>query len=48
MTIAEISDPAPALRFFSDREKLAIANETELPDAEVSAVALKHAIIAGL
>ena len=38
----------PARRFFSDEEKLAIARETELPGAKVSAVARKHGIVTGL
>ncbi|MGJ4951477.1 IS66 family insertion sequence element accessory protein TnpA [Bradyrhizobium sp. HKCCYLS20291] len=52
LTAAEIGDPAappaPVRRFFSDEEKLAIAEETELPGAKVSAVARKHGIVTGL
>ncbi|WP_409977745.1 MULTISPECIES: IS66 family insertion sequence element accessory protein TnpA [unclassified Bradyrhizobium] len=52
LTAAEIGDPAapktPARRFFSDEEKLAIARETEMPGAKVSAVARKHGIVTGL
>ncbi|MGJ4954793.1 transposase [Bradyrhizobium sp. HKCCYLRH2015] len=52
MTAAEIGDPAaaktPTRRFFSDEETLAIAKETELPGATVSAVARKHGIVTGL
>ncbi|MGJ5241551.1 transposase [Bradyrhizobium oligotrophicum] len=52
MTAATIGDPTapktPARRLFSDEEKLAIARETELPGAEVSAVARKHGIVTGL
>lgn len=52
LTAAEIGDPtappAPVRRFFSDEEKLAIARETELPGAKVSAVARKHGIVTGL
>ncbi|WP_316172083.1 IS66-like element accessory protein TnpA [Bradyrhizobium sp. SZCCHNRI1058] len=52
MTAAEIGDPAapktPVRRLFSDEEKLAIARETELPGAKVSAVARKHGIVTGL
>ncbi|MGJ4949966.1 transposase [Bradyrhizobium sp. HKCCYLS20291] len=40
--------PAPVRRFFSDKEKLAITKETELPGAKVSAVARKHGIATGL
>ncbi|WP_316186350.1 MULTISPECIES: hypothetical protein [unclassified Bradyrhizobium] len=49
MTAAEIGDPtappAPVRRFFGDKEKLAIAKETELPGAKVSG---KHGIVTGL
>jgi hypothetical protein len=52
LTAAEIGDPAapktPARRFFSDEEKRAIARETELPGAKVSAVAHKHGIVTAL
>ncbi|MGC2779902.1 MAG: transposase [Bradyrhizobium sp.] len=52
LTVAEIGDPAapraPARRFFSDEGKLAIAKETELPGAKVSAVARRHGIVTGL
>ncbi|WP_315827854.1 transposase [Bradyrhizobium sp. SZCCHNG3015] len=52
LTAAKIGDPAtppaPVRRFFSDEEKLAIAKETELPGAKVSAVACKHGIVTGL
>ncbi|WP_246739760.1 transposase [Bradyrhizobium aeschynomenes] len=52
MTAAKIGDPAappaPVRRFFSDEEKLAIAKETELSGAKVSAVARKHGIVTGL
>ncbi|MGJ5222429.1 IS66 family insertion sequence element accessory protein TnpB, partial [Bradyrhizobium oligotrophicum] len=43
LTAAELgypaTRPAPVRRFFSDEEKLAIAKETELPGAKVSAYA---------
>ncbi|MFC5327230.1 transposase [Bradyrhizobium oligotrophicum] len=52
LTAAEIGDPAaaktPARRFFSDKERLAISRQTELPGAKVSAVARKHGIVTGL
>ncbi|NPU13059.1 transposase [Bradyrhizobium sp. 83002] len=52
LTAAEIGEPAappaPVRRFFSDEETLAIAKETELPGAKVSAVARKHGIVTGL
>ncbi|CCD89755.1 Putative transposase [Bradyrhizobium sp. ORS 285] len=52
MTAAEIGDPAtppaPVRRFFSDGEMLAIARETELPGAKVSAVSRKHGLATGL
>jgi transposase-like protein len=52
LTAAEIGDPpaprAPARRFFSDEEKLAIVRETEQPGVKVSAVARKHGIVTGL
>ncbi|WP_315719704.1 MULTISPECIES: transposase [unclassified Bradyrhizobium] len=52
LTAAKIGDPAaapaPVRRFFSDEEKLAIAKETELSGAKVSAVARKHGIVTGL
>ncbi|MGY4310292.1 transposase-like protein [Bradyrhizobium sp. USDA 4369] len=52
MPAAEIGDlaapPAPVRRFFSDEEELAIAGETELPGAKVSAVARKYGIVTRL